>query len=329
MGRYIIKRLLWLIPILFLISFISYFVMYLSPGDPATNFLSLSGNPPTNEQVEALRNSLGLNDPFFVQYFRWIGNILFHGDFGTSIFTSDPVGAKIFSLLPSTIYLTVVSMVMTLVISIPLGVIAAVFENKFVDLLIRVTSFIGGSLPSFFTAMGLTYLFGVVLKWFPTISTGHPEGIILPAVTLAITTSASFIRQIRVTVIQELSEDYIRLKRSRGVKETVILFGNALKCAMPSILTIAGLNLGHLLGGTAVIETVCVYQGLGKTALNAITNRDYPMIQGYVLIMAVIYVLVNLVVDVAHAYADPRVKNRYIMENRKGDRIGKKIFSKN
>ncbi len=323
MGRYILKRLLWLIPILLMVSFISYFIMYLSPGDPATTYLQMGGEPPTTEEVEALRERMGLNDPFFVQYFRWISNIVLHGDFGTSLYTHDSVSWKIFSLFPNTIYLTITAMVFTLIISIPLGVAAAVFENRFIDIVIRVASFIGGSLPGFFAAMGLTFIFGVWLKWLPTISSGHPEGIILPAVVLAVTTSATYIRQIRVTVIQELSEDYIRLKRSRGIRERVILYRNALKCAMPSFLTIAGMNIGHLLGGTAIIETVCTYQGLGRTALTAIQNRDYPMIQGYVLIMAFVYVMVNLIVDIAHAYVDPRVKNRFIMESRKGARYGK------
>lgn len=313
MGRYIVRRLLWLIPIMFIVSFITFFLMYLSPGDPARIVLSQGGFDPSQEAVDALRNQLGLNDPIWVQYGRWILN-LFRGDLGKSIFTGNFVWKELLAYFPNTLKLTLLSLLMTLAISIPLGILAAVYENKFLDYIIRIFSFINGSLPGFFIAIVLILVLGIKFHILPTVSTGSPLGIWIPAFTLSIALSANYIRQIRTSIIEELGHEYIRMARARGIKERTILYKGALKCAMPSIITLAGINFGALLGGTAIIEVVCTYQGIGRLAINSITNRDYPLMQGYVLVMAFIYVIVNLIVDILHAFVDPRVKQRYMSE---------------
>ena len=323
MRRYIAKRLLWLIPIMMLISFITFALMYLSPGDPVIILLTQDGSAPDDATVAAMREKLGLNDSFWVQYGRWLKNLL-HGDLGTSIFTKHPVMQDIGTYFPNTLRLALLSMFFTLLISIPLGILTAVHENKLIDYVIRILTFTTGALPGFFAALMLIYLFGVKLRWLPTVSSGSPKGIIMPTMTLALTLSASYIRQIRAEIINELGENYIRMLRARGIKERMILYGGALKSVMPSILTLAGMRFGALLGGTSIIEIVCTYQGLGRLAVNSITNRDYPLMQGFVLMMAAIYVLVNLVVDIAHAYADPRVMNRILAENGGRKRHAKK-----
>ncbi|MCQ2451520.1 MAG: ABC transporter permease [Oscillospiraceae bacterium] len=323
MGRYILKRLLWLIPVMLVISLIAFLLMYLSPGDPATIYLSMGGDSPSAEAVAELREKMGLNRPLYEQFGSWLINLL-HGDLGTSFFTKNPVIEDIATLFPNTLKLTLLGMLGTLVISIPLGILSAVKANKLTDNIIRAGSFVVGSMPGFFAALLLIYLLGVKLRWLPTISSGSAKGIILPALTLALTMAPNYIRQIRAEIVKELGEDYIRMFRGRGIKERMILYNGALKSVMPSILTIAGMNMGHLLGGTSIIEMVCTYQGLGRLAVNSITNRDYPLMQGFVLMMAGIYVIINLVVDILHAMADPRVKLRILAENGGGYRHGKK-----
>ena len=322
MGRYIIKSILWLIPILLLISFVSFSLMHLSPGDPAVIYLSQGGQSPDPEAVAEVRQQLGLDKPFFQQYFSWLGG-LFRGDLGTSFFTKKPVMQEIGTLFPKTLALTFLGMALTLAVSIPLGILCATHENKLVDYILRICTFINSSLPGFFAAMLLIYILGIRLRWLPTVSSGSAKGIWMPALTLALCLSAGYTRQIRAAIIAELGEDYIRMKRARGIRERVILYSGALRSVMPNIITLAGINIGRLLGGTAIIEIVCTYQGIGRLAVNSITNRDYPMMQGYILVMATIYVLVNLIVDLLHAAVDPRVRNRFVMEGRKGVRHGK------
>lgn len=317
MKRYVIRRLLWLFPILFLISFLSFSLMHLSPRDPAVIYLSQGGSAPSDEAVNQLREQLGLNLPFWTQYGHWLAGIL-RGDLGTSIFTGNPVSQEIVTYFPNTLRLAALSLALTLLVSIPLGVLAAVKENRWLDLLIRFCTFVAGSLPGFLAAMLLIYLLGVQLRWFPTISSGSSQGIWIPAFTLALCLSAGYIRQVRAAVIQECGEEYVRLKRARGIRERTILFRDALRSALPAILALAGLNAGTLLGGSAIIEVVCTYPGLGRLAVQAITNRDYPLMQGYVLLMAVLYVLINLAVDLLHAWADPRVQKRLIQEEYHG-----------
>ncbi len=323
MKRYIVKRLLWLVPVMFMISFITFFMMYLSPGDPARIFLSQGGDAPSAEAVAALREKLGLDAPLLVQYGRWLGN-LFRGDLGTSIYTGNTVAHEIAAYFPNTLRLALLATCLTLIAAIPLGVLSAVWENGIFDSLVRMLNFFFGSLPGFFAALMLIYFLGVKLRWLPTVSSGSPKGIWIPAITLTLTMIPGYVRQIRAAMIRELGEEYIRMARARGIKERLILYKGAFRSVLPSLFTIIGMNVGHLLGGTAIIEIVCTYQGLGRLAVTSITNRDYPLMQGFVLIMAGIYVLVNLAADILQACADPRVRARLIEENGGGRRHVKK-----
>ena len=317
MSRYILKRILWLIPVMLIISLLSFALMYLSPGDPAMIYLSMGGDAPTEEAYLAMREKLGLDDPFWTRYANWIKGIITKGDFGTSIYTGNPVTYEIKQYFPNTLKLTLYAMLLTLVLSIPLGILSATHEGGFADVLIRGISFIASSLPGFFASLLLIYFLGVKLRWLPVISSGEKNGFVIPMLVLAITISPSYIRQIRALMIDELNSEHVRLFRSRGIKERLIVYRNALKSAVPTIFTLTGLNVGHLLGGSAIIEMVCTYHGLGRLAVNSISNRDYPLIQGFVLVMATVYVLVNLIVDIANAYADPRVRYRLLSEGGK------------
>lgn len=318
MGRFIAKRLLYALPVLLIISFISYFLMYLSPGDPAEIYLSKSGDAPSAEALRQLHEELGLDDPFLVRYLRW-GKGVLKGDLGNSIYTGRPVAYEIAKAFPNTLKLTFLSIFFTLALSIPLGIASALNENRVWDNIIRFVCFFLGSLPGFFVSLMLMLILGVKLRLLPTISANSPKGIWIPTLTLVLTMCPSYIRQVRAAVLKELEEDYIRLLRGRGIRERTILLRDVLKSVLPSILTIAGVNTGRLMGGTAIIESICSYQGLGELAVNSITHRDYPLMQGFVLMMALIYSLVNLTVDILNAFTDPRVKNEILNLNGERD----------
>lgn len=314
MGKFIAKRLMYSIPVLIIISFIAFLLMYLSPGDPAEIFLSKSGDAPSAEALQQMHEKLGLDDPFLVRYFRW-GKGVLTGDLGESVFTGRSVAYEIAKAFPNTLRLTFIAVFCTLVISIPLGILSALYENRILDNIIRMICFFFGSLPGFFVSLMLMLILGVKLRLLPTISANSPKGIWIPTLTLVLTMCPSYIRQVRAAILKELEENYIRLLRGRGIRERTIFFRDVIKIVMPSILTIAGVNIGHLLGGTAIIESICSYQGLGELAVSSITNRDYPVMQAFVLLMALIYSLVNLIVDLLNAFADPRVKNDILNQN--------------
>ena len=320
MKSYLLKRLGWLVPVMFLVSVISFLLIYLSPGDPVVLFFSKGGDVPNQAAIEAMRERLGLNAPLWQQYLSWITGVL-QGDFGRSIVSGRPVLSEILKHFPNTLKLTILAMGLTLLVSLPLGILAALRENRAEDYLIRILSFINSSLPGFFAGVLLIYIFSVKLRLLPTISSGSARGIVLPTLTLVICLSATYVRQVRAALLKEMGEEYIRMIRARGVKERWIWLRSALKRTLPTILTLAGVNIGHLLGGTAIIEIVFTYPGVGRLAVQAITDRDYPLIQGYVLLMAVIYVAVNLLVDILHAYADPLVKQT--IAGKRGE-LGKK-----
>ncbi|MCQ2969216.1 MAG: ABC transporter permease [Clostridium sp.] len=305
--KYIFKRVIGAIPILIIISFVSFGFMNLAPGDPAEAILSSQGIAVTSEVLENTRMEMGLDKPFFYQYLNWMKNCL-KGDFGTSYSTGLSVKQELLEHLPYTIILTFSAMIITLIVSIPLGIIAAIKKDKFIDYIIRTMSFIGNSIPGFFLALILLLIFSLKLRWFPILSENGFKSIILPSITLSIPMISKYIRQIRVVVIEELEKDYVKGARSRGISERGILYFNVLKNITITIITLVGLSIGSLMGGTAVIEAIFVWPGIGSLALNAISNRDYPVIQGYVLWMAVIFVIVNLIIDLLYKFIDPRIK---------------------
>ena len=308
MKNYAVRRLLQLIPILLAITFLSYGMMRIAGSDVVEQKMENTGGTVSQEIVDAAREELGLDKPFLVQYFTWLGNLL-RGDMGTSYVSNKPVFSTFVSKLPATLLLTFVSILLTVVISIPLGIWAAVRQNRATDYVIRIASFIGNSLPNFFVSLLLMYLFAIRLGWFPVISKGVSlQSVALPAFTLAIAMSAKYLRQVRATVLDELSKDYVLGAKARGVPLSTTMMKSVMKASLVTIITLLTLSIGSLLGGTAIVESIFMWDGVGKMAVDAINMRDYPIIQAYVMWMAIIYVVVNLITDLSYRFLDPRIR---------------------
>ena len=307
MKKYIIHRFLQLIPVLIGITFLSFAMMRVAGSDAIIELYGDKGAV-AQEIIDAKRAELGLDKPFLTQYLSWVGGMM-RGDMGVSFVSGKDVFQTFISKLPATLLLTALSMVMTVVISIPLGVLAAVRHDKFTDYFLRFFSFVGNSLPNFFVALLLMQIFSIKLKMLPVISKGlSVQSAMLPTLTLAIAMSAKYMRQVRATVLEDLNKDYVIGAKARGVRSSVILWKSVLKSSMLTIITLLALSIGSLLGGTAIIESIFMWDGVGKLAVDAITMRDYPMIQAYVVWMAIIYVLVNLITDLLYHALDPRIR---------------------
>lgn len=316
MRSYVVKRLLQLIPILIGITLLAYLMMYLAGGNAVEAMLENQGVAVSQEVIDARKHELGLDQPFIVQYLNWLGGVL-TGDMGVSYISGKDVFQTFVSKLPATIVLMVLSVLLTIAISVPLGILAAVKRNRVVDYAIRALGFIGNSLPNFFVALLLIYVFAVRLGWLPVVSSAigrtglaslSLKGAILPTLTLGIAMSAKYTRQIRAAVLDELGKPYVEGARARGVPERTILVKNVLKSCLIMIVTLLALSIGDLLGGTAIVETIFQWDGVGKLAVDSITMRDYPLIEAYVVWMALIYVGVNLVADLLYHYLDPRLR---------------------
>ena len=308
MRNYVAKRLLQLIPILLAITFLSFAMMRIAGSDAVEQKMENTGSAVSQEVVDAARAELGLDKPFLTQYFVWLGNLL-RGDMGTSYVSGREVFSTFISKLPATLLLTATSILLTVVISVPLGILAAVKQNRFTDYLIRAASFLGNSMPNFFVALLLMYFFAIRSNWFPVIAGGVSlQSVAMPSLTLAIAMSAKYLRQIRATVLDELSRDYVVGAKARGVKFSVTMYRSVLKASLVTIITLLTLSIGSLLGGTAIVESIFMWDGVGKMAVDAISMRDYPIIQAYVMWMAVIYVAVNLITDLSYRFLDPRIR---------------------
>lgn len=308
MKNYALKRLLQLIPILLAITFLSYGMMRIAGSDVVEQKMENTSGTVSQEMIDNARAELGLDKPFVVQYFTWLGNLL-RGDMGTSYVSNKPVFSTFVSKLPATLLLTAVSILLTVLISIPLGIWSAVKQNTATDYVIRTASFIGNSLPNFFVSLLQMYFFAIRLGWFPVISGGVSlQSVALPALTLAIAMSAKYLRQVRATVLDELSKDYVLGARARGVKFSTTLIRSVMKASLVTIITLLTLSIGSLLGGTAIVESIFMWDGVGKLAVDAINMRDYPIIQAYVMWMAIIYVVVNLITDLSYHFLDPRIR---------------------
>lgn len=308
MKNYALKRLLQLIPILLAITFLSYGMMRIAGSDVVEQKMENTSGTVSQEMIDNARAELGLDKPFVVQYFTWLGNLL-RGDMGTSYVSNKPVFSTFVSKLPATLLLTAVSILLTVLISIPLGIWSAVKQNTATDYVIRTASFIGNSLPNFFVSLLLMYFFAIRLGWFPVISGGVSlQSVALPALTLAIAMSAKYLRQVRATVLDELEKDYVLGARARGVKFSTTLIRSVMKASLVTIITLLTLSIGSLLGGMAIVESIFMWDGVGKLAVDAINMRDYPIIQAYVMWMAIIYVVVNLITDLSYHFLDPRIR---------------------
>ena len=301
-------RLAQILVVLVGISFVTFLLTYLSPGDPVRNMYTAAGIMPTEELVAETREELGLNDPLPTQYLRWLRNCL-RGDFGKSYTLNKPVTELLLGRLWPTVKLTLLSMGLMLLLAVPLGMLSAVYKDRRIDYLVRGLTFVGCAMPNFWVGLLLMLAFCVHIKVFPVISSaGDLRSIFLPALTLALAMSSKYTRQVRTAVLEEMNQDYVVGARARGVRESVILWRNVFPNALLPLITMFGLSVGSLLGGTSVVEVIFSYPGLGNLAVSAITSSDYNLIQGYVLWLALIYMVINLLVDASYGAVDPRMR---------------------
>lgn len=308
MGTYALKRILQLIPILLAITFLSFAMMRLAGSDAVMQKMENTGVTLSQEAMDAARKELGLDQPFLTQYARWLGGVL-RGDMGKSYLSGEEVFSVFLSKLPATLLLAACSVFLTICIFVPLGILGAVKQNSFADQIVRWLSFLGNSLPNFFVALLLMYFFALRWPLFPVISRQTDlQSVALPAFTLAIAMSSKYIRQVRAAVLDELGKSYVTGARARGVAFHAILLKSVLRCALVTLLTLLTLSIGSLLGGTAVVESIFLWDGVGKLAADAIQMRDYPMIQAYVMWMAILYVGINLITDLCYRLLDPRIR---------------------
>ncbi len=302
MKKYFLARLVQLVPILFGITFLTFGMMQFA-GDDAVDKIFEQAGSVSEEVKSAKRAQLGLDQPFIVQYANWLGGIL-TGEAGKSFISGKLVFETFVDKLPATIELMLVSILLTIFIATPLGILAAVNRNRPLDFFIRGLSFVGNSMPNFFCGLLLIYFLALKLNLLPIIG----QSVVLPALTLTIAMGAKYTRQIRAVVLEELDKPYVTGARSRGVDEITILIKSVLRSTLVTIITLLALSIGSLLGGTAIVETIFMWDGVGKMAVDAILMRDYPLIQAYVVWMAIIYVAINLAADLLYHWLDPRVR---------------------
>ncbi len=305
MSKYLVQRLVLAIPVLLGVSITVFLMMHLIPGDPA--LAMLRGQPTvTEEDIERVRHQMGLDDPIPVQYLKYMGRVL-QGDFGESVKAHRPVLTMIGEQAWPTIQLAVAAMVAAVVIGVVLGTISALRQNTWVDSLSMLVALFGVSMPSFWFGLILIYVFSLRLGWFPVTGQGGWERLVLPAVALGMDFSAITARLVRSSLLEVLRQDYILTARAKGLREQVVISRHALRNALIAVVTIIGLQFGYLLGGAVVIETVFARQGIGRLAITAILSKDFPLVQGIVLLAALVYVGVNLLVDLSYSLLDPRI----------------------
>jgi peptide/nickel transport system permease protein len=310
--KFLLKRLLYVIPTLFLVTVLVFSIMHLVPGDPVDSMLSVDQN---QEMRMMLIKQYGFDQPIYIQYFRWMSHVV-QGDLGKSILQARSVSILIKNALPRTAYLAIAAMFIAMVIALPLGIIAAVKRKTWVDYVAQVGAMLGMSVPTFWLALLFMFFFGLILRWFPTVGYVPPSEnflkflyhLCLPAATLGIEMEAVMTRLTRSTMLEELNKDYVQTHRSQGLPERDIIGRYTLKNAMIPTLTIASIRLGALLGGTVVIETVFAWPGIGMLVLEGIHTRDYPVVQGGVLILSFSFIFINLITDILYKWLDPRIK---------------------
>ena len=308
MRRSIIRRVLQFIPVLLGITFLAFLLIYLSPSDPVSVRMSAGGISVSPEIMESMRRSMGLDRPLLIQYGDWLWNIL-HGNMGKSYITDADVLDQILKALPYTLKMAGASLLLTLCISIPVGILTAAMQNSKFDYVVRVMAFVGNALPNFIIALCLMFIFSYRLGWIPVLATTKPIGLILPALTLALVMSSRYIRQIRAAMLDELGKGYVVGLRSRGLSETTILYKNVLKNIMVTVITLTGISLGSLLGGTVIVEAVFTWPGLGSLIMEGISQRDYPVVQAVIVWMVSAFMLVNLLTDITYTVFNPKIKD--------------------
>lgn len=302
MFQYLFKRLWHTVFVVIGISMISFFFIHLS-GDPV--MLMLPGDA-TTQEIETLREQLGFNDPLYTQYLRFAGNAA-QGEFGNSLYYKVPAMALILERLPASLELAAAAMLIALVVAVPIGIVSAVRRGSLVDMGSMLGALFGLSMPHFWLGIMMIMLFSVKLGWLPTSGRGSLAQLVMPSLALGMSLMAMFARLTRSVMLEVLSLDYIRTARSKGLKESIVIYKHALKNAMIPLVTVAGMQFGFLLGGTVIIETVFAWPGVGRLVVQAIFNRDYPLVQATVLVLSVIFVAVNFLVDMLYMYLDPQI----------------------
>ncbi|WP_440954300.1 nickel ABC transporter permease [Methanosarcina sp. Mfa9] len=310
MLAYFVRKFLLLIPVLLLISTISFSILYITPGDPAEILLTGPGGGADPAAVEEFRVAMGLDRPLYEQYLHWLNNVL-HGDLGYSYMTEQPVFETILRTFKATLKLSIASMFFSLLISIPVGVLAALKHDSPVDDLSRFVSLLGVSMPNFWQGFLLILIFSIYLHWLPVGGFGENgdfSHLLLPALTLGTSSAAVTMRLMRASMLEVLGQDFINAARAKGLAEWAVLGKHALKNALIPVVTMIGLNFGYLLNGSVVVETVFAWPGIGSLVVNSIYNRDLPMVQGSLLFVAVLFVSVNFLVDLSYNWLDPRIR---------------------
>lgn len=304
MWKYVVRRLLVVIPICLGVSTLVFLITHLTPGDPAR---LMAGQEASAEVLQAIRHDLGLDQPLRTQYGRFLANIV-RGDLGRSYKSNRPVIEEIRARLPNTLKLATTSMALALVLGIFLGIVAASHRGSWIDTFTMVGAVFGVSMPSFWIALLLMIVFCLKLQWLPVSGIGTAKHLILPAITLALNTTAVLARLTRATMLEVLRQDYIRTAMAKGVSGRSVLYKHALRNSLLPVVTVGGVQFGDLLANTTIVETVFAWPGIARLGVHAIWSRDYPVIQGVVLFVALAFVLINLVVDILYAYLDPRIR---------------------
>jgi nickel ABC superfamily ATP binding cassette transporter, permease protein len=304
----LLRRCLQFIPVFFGITLLSFGLLYIAPSDPVSIRLTEDGTAANPEVVARMRAEMGLDEPFLVQYGTWLTHFV-QGDMGKSYITDIPVAKTFSSALPYTLRMAGMAMLLTLPVSLPLGISIAALRGSRFDYGIRLLTFVTNAMPNFVIAIVLMYIFSFKLGLIPVLATTKPIGMILPSATLAIVMSSRYIRQIRAAALDELDKDYIVGLRARGIPERQILFGNVLKNIMVIVITLTGISVGSLLGGTVIVETIFNWPGIGHLIMTAISNRDYPIVQATVVWMALAFFFVNLLADLSYRYFNPKIKD--------------------
>lgn len=307
MSKYILRRILLLIPVIIGVTFIVFSIMHLTPGSPAQIILGEQAQP---EAVAKLEEEMGFNDPFLVQYGRFIKNAV-QGDFGRSYSTKRPVFNEVINRFPSTLKLTIASTLVAVLIGVPIGILSATKQYSVMDSVTMILALLGVSMPVFWLGLLLILLFSVKLKLLPSAGSGSFKHIILPAVSLGAGMMATVTRMTRSSMLEVIRQDYIRTARAKGVSEKVVINKHALKNALIPIITVVGLQFGSLLGGAVITETVFSWPGIGRLMIDGIRMKDTPVVLACVIFMAVTFSIINLIVDILYAFVDPRIRSQY------------------
>ncbi|MCC5909384.1 MAG: nickel ABC transporter permease subunit NikB [Clostridiaceae bacterium] len=308
MKKYIIKRMLMALPMMLAVSFVAFVLINLIPADPAEVALRVNEIIPTEEAIEGMREELGLNKPYFQRYITWLWDVL-HLDFGNSYVNKDrTVLGEITRSLPATLELATASLFIVMVVSIPVGVLCAVFKDSVFDRIVRIFIFIGTAMPNYWVGILLIWLFSVKLDLVPTGGNREAGAIILPAITLSLTYISTYVRLIRNNMLENMTENYVFYAKVRGLQNRSIILKHVLKNSLQSSVTALGMSIVQLVSGTVVIENIFSWPGIGRLCITAIFNRDYPIIQAYILMMGILFIFCNLCVDILHHKLDPRLR---------------------